>query len=105
MRGISNEHGGIRAFKQVRSSIKEYGLWLSVAHVLGAYLVHVLGHMYKVLVLTLQAIHNSAPVYITDLIRAYEPGCQLHSASRSLLTVVIYSNTWNVSVGVVFRVE
>ena len=43
--------------------------------------------MYKVLVLTFQAIHNLAPVYITDLISVYEPGRQLRSASRSQLTV------------------
>ena len=43
--------------------------------------------MYKVLVLTFQAVHSLAPVYITDLISVYEPGRQLRSASRSLLTV------------------
>ena len=40
--------------------------------------------IYKILVLTFLAIHNLAPA---DLISAYEPGRQLHSASRSLLTV------------------
>ena len=43
--------------------------------------------LYKVVVLTFLAIHNLAPVYITDLIRAYEPGRQLPSARKSLLTV------------------
>ena len=43
--------------------------------------------LYKVLVLTFQAVHNLAPMYITDLISVYEPGRQLRSASRSLLTV------------------
>ena len=43
--------------------------------------------MFKVLVLTFQAVHNLAPVYITDLISVYEPDRQLRSASRSLLTV------------------
>ena len=43
--------------------------------------------IYKILVLTFLAIHNLAPVYITDLISAYEPGRQLRSASRLLLTV------------------
>ena len=39
------------------------------------------------LVLTFLAIHNLAPAYITDLISAYEPGRQLRSASRLLLTL------------------
>ena len=43
--------------------------------------------LYKVLVSTFQAVHNLAPMYITDLISLYEPGRQLRSASRSLLTV------------------
>ena len=43
--------------------------------------------LYKVLVLTFQAVHNLAPMYVTDLISVYEPGRQLRSASRSLLTV------------------
>ena len=43
--------------------------------------------IYKILVLTFLAIHNLAPAYITDLISAYEPGRQLRSASRLLLTV------------------
>ena len=43
--------------------------------------------MYKVLVLKFQAVHNLAPVYITDLISVYEPGRKLRSASRSRLTV------------------
>ena len=38
-------------------------------------------------VLTFQAVHNLVPMYITDLISVYEPGRQLRSASRSLLTV------------------
>ena len=46
--------------------------------------------MYKVLVLTFQAVHYLAPVYITDLISAYEPGRQLGSTSRSLLTVPVH---------------
>ena len=47
--------------------------------------------MYKVLVLTFQAVHNQALVYITDdLISAYEPGQQLRSTSRSLLTVPVH---------------
>ena len=43
--------------------------------------------IYKILVLTFLAIHNLAPAYITDLISAYEPGRQLRSASKLLLTV------------------
>ena len=43
--------------------------------------------IYKILVLTFLAIHNLVPAYITDLISAYEPGRQLRSASRLLLTV------------------
>ena len=43
--------------------------------------------IYKVPVLTCLAIHNLALAYITDLISAYEPGRQLLSASRVLLTV------------------
>ena len=43
--------------------------------------------IYKILVLTFLAIHNLAPAYIADLISAYEPGRQLRSASRLLLTV------------------
>ena len=42
--------------------------------------------MYKLLVLTFLAIHNLAPAYITDLISIYEPGRQLRSASRALLS-------------------
>ena len=35
-------------------------------------------------------VHNLAPIYITDLISAYEPGRQLRSPSRSLLTVPVH---------------
>ena len=37
--------------------------------------------LYKVLVLTFQAVHNLAPVYITDLISVDEPGRQLRFAT------------------------
>ena len=59
----------------------------SLLHCIGyqSYIAHC--RAYKVLVLTFQVVHNLAPVYITDLISVYEPGRQLRSASRSLLTV------------------
>ena len=51
--------------------------------------LHWLPNTYSImLVLTYQAVHNLAPVYITDVISVYEPGRQLRSASRSLLTVL-----------------
>ena len=41
----------------------------------------------RLVLVSSSSVHNVAPMYITDLISVYEPGRQLRSASRSLLTV------------------
>ena len=49
--------------------------WLRVSHMI----------MYKIALLTLKALHQLAPTYITELITPYEPTRSLRSSQKHLL--------------------
>lgn len=49
---------------------------------------------FKILTLTYKALHGEAPVYISDLLTAYQPGRNLRSAQQYLLVVPRTRTNW-----------
>ena len=46
--------------------------------------------IYKVLLYTFKAIHDSAPAYVHELVKQYKPSRTLRSSSKSLLSIPTY---------------
>ena len=47
--------------------------------------------IFKIALITFEALHDSAPSYITELIRPYKPDRTLRSSSHDLLTVLRFN--------------